>query len=252
MRSWAIAALGLALCAAPAWARQEAGQTRTATALSHQIERYLAAKLAKNKDFADVHASVRQRVVTLEGSVPNYRAKLEAEHQARHVASVEGVINRLAVTAPVVPDATMQRQIDERLTYDRQFMGQIFNALTVKVHHGVVTVGGVVRDYPDRDSALDIVEDTDGVRGVVDNIEVAPLSPMDDQIRFMAARAIYGRPEFERYALNPAHPIRIVVLNGHVTLEGFVNSEVDKTQAGMIVRRIPGVFSVKNELQVVR
>ncbi len=252
MRSWAILALGLALSVGPAWARQQPGQTQATGALSRQIQTYLLQQLAKNKNFANVHPSVNGRVVTLDGSVPNYRAKLEAEHQARQVSSVDGVINRLAVHTPTVPDAVMQKQIAERLTYDRQFMGQIFNALTVTVHNGVVTLGGVALDYPDRNSALDIVDDTNGVKGVVDHIRVAPLSPMDDQIRFMAARAIYGRPEFERYALNPAHPIRIVVLNGHVTLEGVVNSEVDKTMAGMIVSRIPGVFSVKNNLQVVR
>ncbi len=253
MRSWPILALGLVLSAGPAWARQgRPDQNQATSALSRQIVSYLEQRYAKNKNFADVHPSVNHHVVTLTGSVPDYRSKLEAEHEARQISSVDGVISHLVVNAPTVPDAVMEKQIAERLTYDRQYMGQIFNALTVKVHNGVVTVGGEVLDYPDRDSALDIVDDTDGVKGVIDHIQVAPLSPMDDQIRFMAARAIYGNPQFERYAINPAHPIRIVVLNGHVTLEGVVNSEVDKTAAGMAVSSIPGVFSVKNNLQVVR
>ncbi|MGH9393970.1 MAG: BON domain-containing protein, partial [Terriglobales bacterium] len=193
---------------------------------------------------------VEDRVVTLTGPVSSFRAKLEAEHDARQVESVNGVVNQLQVNGPAVPDAQLKHELADRLTYDRMGMGQTFNALSLQVHNGVVTVGGEVRDYPDRDSAVDIVADTKGVKGLVDHIKVAPLSPMDDQIRLQAARAIYGNPSLLRYANDPAHPIRIAVANGHVTLVGVVGSQVDKSVAGNAVRSLPGVFSVKNDLVV--
>jgi hyperosmotically inducible protein len=247
-----VAVLALALAAAPAWAQQMTPRAAQTQALARQVVSYLEQHYATHKDLVNVRPSVSDGVVTLAGTVPNYRAKLEAEHQARQISSVSGVINHLRVVTPAVPDAKLKQEIADRLVYDRMYMGQTFNALTVEVRDGVVTVGGMVRDYPDRDSALDIVDDTAGVKGVIDHIKVAPLSPMDDRIRFLAARAIYGNPQFERYALDPAHPIRILVDNGHVTLAGVVNSQVDKTMAGNLVRQISGVFSVKNDLVVSR
>ncbi len=53
-----------------------------------------------------------------------------------------------------------------------------------------------------------------------------------------------------RYALNPAHPIRIVVNRGDLLLEGTVATPMEKIVAGIVASGIPGVFSVRNNLQV--
>lgn len=227
--------------------QNQPGQTR---ALDAQIQRYLTEQLSQTKGLEDVRATVNDQVVTLTGSVPNYRDYLEANHKARSIGSVTGIIDRIRVNAPEVPDEQLQNDLAQRLTYDRIGMGQIFNNLTLQVRDGVVTVGGEVIDYADRDSALDIIAGTKGVRGVVDRIRVSPTSQFDDEIRYEAARAIYGNPALRRYWLNPAHPIRIIVNNGHVTLDGVVDSQLDKTLAGTAVNSIPGVFSVRNNLIV--
>lgn len=243
-----VLSLGLAAGAAPPAApQQKAAATR---ALDAQIGRYLQDQYANKKNLADVHVSVSDRVVTLRGSVPDYRSYLEANHIARQVGSVDGIIDHLKVDAPHVPNRKLESEIATRLTYDRLGMGQIFNNLTLDVHDGVVTVGGSVHDYASRDSALDIIADTRGVKAVRDHIQVAPTSIFDDQIRVAVARAIYRNPTLRRYALNPAHPIRIVVDNGHVTLDGVVASQLDKTVAGHAAKAVPNVFSVKNNLIV--
>ncbi|MGH9489030.1 MAG: BON domain-containing protein [Terriglobales bacterium] len=240
--------LGLAAGAAPLPAPpQKAAATQ---ALDGQISRYLQDQYANKKTLADVRVSVNDRVVTLRGSVPDYRAYLEANHIARQVGSVDGIIDHLTVNAPYVPDEKLKNQIATRLAYDRLGMGQIFNSLTLEVHDGVVTVGGNVHDYASRDSALDIIANTRGVKAVRDHIQVAPTSIFDDQTRVAVARAIYRNPTLRRYALNPAHPIRIVVDNGHVTLDGVVASQLDKTVAGHAAKVVPNVFSVKNNLIV--
>jgi len=87
------------------------------------------------------------------------------------------------------------------------------------------------------------------VRDLVDNIKVAPLSNVDDQLRRALFTAIYGYTALNRYALDPAKQIRIVVINGHVTLVGSVDSAMDKQMAGMRANGVPGVFSVENDLQ---
>jgi len=102
----------------------------------------------------------------------------------------------------------------------------------------------------DKDSALSLVGNTPGVRDVIDELEVAPLSPNDDRIRLDEARAIYGFPALNRYALDPAKSIRITVVNGHVTLNGVVDSQGDKNIAGIQANGVSGVFAVTNNLQV--
>lgn len=239
-----------ALAAAPPQPAPQTPKAAATHALDRQIQHYLRRQFAQQKSLAHVTATVSDRVVTLRGSVPDYRAYLQAGHIARQIGSVNGVIEQVKVNAPAVPDAKLRKQLAERLTYDRIGEGQIFNNLTLKVRNGVVTVGGNVDDYASRDSALDIIANTKGVKAVRDHIHVAPTSIFDDQIRFQTARAIYGNPELRRYALNPAHPIRIVVNNGHVTLYGVVASKLDRRVAGNAARQVPGVFSVKNDLIV--
>jgi hyperosmotically inducible protein len=229
-----------------------APQANTGTASDQQIEATLRQEFAAKSALRAVTVAVRGGVATLAGSVPDYRAWLEANHRARQVRGVIGVVDQLRVNATSVPDAQLQRLLAQRLEYDRIGMGQIFNNLTLEVHDGMVVVGGQVASYADRDSALDIIADTPGVRGVQDRITVAPTSINDDRIRFLAARAIYGNPTLLKYRIDPAHPIRIVVANGRIRLEGVVNSQLDKTVAGNAARSVPGVFGVQNNLVVAK
>ena len=86
---------------------------------------------------------------------------------------------------------------------------------------------------------------------VDDKVEVLPLSGFDDRIRLAELRAVYGNSALFRYNLTgPIAPIRILVKNGNVTLEGVVASETDKNIAGLAANGVPGVFSVTNKLQV--
>ena len=93
----------------------------------------------------------------------------------------------------------------------------------------------------------------DGLVAVsADQIEVLPPSPMDDRIRTRLFRAIYGYPALEKYALGVQKPIRIIVKNGRVNLEGVVDNETDKNLAGLRANGVSGIFSVTNNLQVVK
>jgi len=88
------------------------------------------------------------------------------------------------------------------------------------------------------------------VKNVVDEIDVAPVSPFDDDLRVRLARAIYSQPSLQRYALDPQAPIRIVVENGQVELAGVVLNKGDRQIAYAQASSVPGVFSVKNNLMV--
>jgi hyperosmotically inducible protein len=88
------------------------------------------------------------------------------------------------------------------------------------------------------------------VSSVVNEIEVLPLSPNDDQIRRAAFRAIYSDPSLSRYAESAVPSIHIIVKNGNVTLEGVADNDTDKNLANLRANGVPNVFSVKNNLVV--
>jgi hyperosmotically inducible periplasmic protein len=91
----------------------------------------------------------------------------------------------------------------------------------------------------------------EGVTQVVNNIEVLPLSPMDDQTRRAEYRAIYGDPALStRYGYRALPSIHIIVKNGNVTLEGVVANEADKNLVNIRANGVPNVFAVQNNLQV--
>ena len=94
------------------------------------------------------------------------------------------------------------------------------------------------------------VKGIEGVASVVNNIEVLPVSPMDDQLRRAVFRAIYGDRGLSRYSIQAVPSIHIIVKNGNVTLEGVVDNETDKNLAGLRANGVPNVFSVKNNLVV--
>jgi hyperosmotically inducible protein len=209
-------------------------------------------KSLDSKRFKDVKSSVQNGVVTLTGTVELYSAKMDADDRAHHRKNVKGVENLIEVAGPEVDDVTLRNKLAEKLAYDRVgYNTTAFNALTIGVDKGVVTLGGVAYGPTDKDSALSLVENYPGVKDVIDNVEVAPVSPMDDRIRLAEARSIYGFPQLNKYALDPAKPIRITVVNGNVTLSGVVDSQSDKDVANIRANAVSGVFKVVNNLEVV-
>jgi hyperosmotically inducible protein len=174
--------------------------------------------------------------------------KVNAEKRARKIKNVDGLRNHIRVAGPAVPDAELTDRLTARLRYDRIGYGIMFNNLNVQVQDGTVTIGGKVRDYPDRDSAIAIAETTPGVKDVMDEIEVASASTSDDELRLRLARAIYGHSALQKYALDPQAPIRIVVDGGQVELHGMVLTGMEKQVAFTAANSVPGVFSVKNHI----
>jgi len=126
----------------------------------------------------------------------------------------------------------------------------VFDNLAFKVDGYDVTLLGQVTKPTLKSDAEGAVKRIEGVEKIDNQIEVLPLSPMDDRLRQNLYRAIYGYPALQRYAMPVLKPIRIIVKNGHVTLEGVVDSQADKNIAGIRANGVHGVFSVVNNLAV--
>ena len=126
----------------------------------------------------------------------------------------------------------------------------VFDNLQYSVNGSEVTLSGQVWQPVTKQDAETSVKGIEGVTKVINNIEVLPLSPMDDGIRRAEYRAIYGAPELQRYAMGVLPSIHIIVKNGHVTLIGTVDNEMDKNVAVIRANSVPNVFSVDDKLQV--
>jgi hyperosmotically inducible protein len=224
----------------------------SAFAADSQQDVISAAKSKLNKSqFKNVRVSIDSSdVATLTGSVDLYEYKADAEKRVSKIKGVTAVRNQIEVAGPTVPDEELKQKLGEKLAYDRVGYGNVFNAIGLNVQNGVVTLAGHARTYVDKDSAVALVSTYPGVKDVIDEIEVDPTSMMDDQTRMAVARAIYGYPTLNKYAIDPAKPIRISVQNGNVSLYGTVDSQADKETANIRANGVPGVFSVKNYLQV--
>jgi hyperosmotically inducible periplasmic protein len=128
----------------------------------------------------------------------------------------------------------------------------VFDWLQAQVKpDGTVTLMGEVTRPTTKDDAESRVKKLEGANRVVNNIEVLPLSPMDDQLRVALYRTIFrfDSPLF-RYGTQSVPPIHIIVKNGRVTLKGTVLNQGDSQIAYMAARGVPGTFEVKNELQI--
>ena len=150
------------------------------------------------------------------------------------------------------PSAKEEERITKAVRHELLMLPYVgvFDNLAFKVEGRNVTLLGQVVRPTMKSDAESRVKRIEGVEHVDNQIEVLPVSPMDDQLRHRLYRAIYRYPALQKYAIVPQKPIRIIVKNGHLTLEGVVDSEADKNIAGIRANGVSGIFSVDNNLRV--
>ena len=153
-------------------------------------------------------------------------------------------------TRQIPPQATerIAREVRHQLVMLPYY--NVFDNLAFSVTGYDVTLKGQVTDPTLKKDAERAVKTVEGVEHVDNQIQVLPTSLMDNQLRQRLYRAIYGFPSLQKYSTPVIQPIRIIVANGHVTLEGVVDNETDKNLAGVRANGVHGVFSVTNNLQV--
>jgi hyperosmotically inducible protein len=152
----------------------------------------------------------------------------------------------------VQPGGTGQGRIEKEVRHELVMLPHfgVFDDLEFSVNGNTVALMGRVTRPTLKSDAENAVMQIEGVGRVDNQIEVLPLSPMDDRIRVAEYRSIYGRPGLDRYALQAVPPIHILVDRGRVTLVGVVSSQGDKDLAGVRAKTVGGVFAVDNKLRV--
>jgi len=156
--------------------------------------------------------------------------------------AAEGAISEKGLTR-------MQRQVRHELVM-LPYYGVFDNFYFTVEPSGTVILRGQVTRPTLKSSAENVVKDVEGVTKVVNEIEVLPLSPNDDNLRVALYRAIYGQSQLNRYALAAVPSIHIIVKNGQATLEGVAANSGDRNVAGIQANGVSGVFSVTNNLRV--
>ena len=151
------------------------------------------------------------------------------------------------------PSARAEERIQREVRHELLMLPWfgVFDNIAYKVEGYNVTLTGQVVRPSLKSDAEGAVKHIEGVEHVDNQIEVLPTSPMDDRLRIRLFQAIYEYAPLQKYALGVLKPIRIIVKNGHVTLEGVVDSEGDKNLANLRANGVSGIFSVTNNLHVV-
>ena len=126
----------------------------------------------------------------------------------------------------------------------------VFDNLEYKVDGSTVTLVGQVTRPTLKSDAENVVKKIEGVEKVDNQIEVLPLSPNDDRIRRAVYMALARSPQLDRYFMQAVAPIRIIVKNGNVTLEGVVGDKGDSDVANITANGVSGAFGVTNHLRV--
>ncbi len=151
-----------------------------------------------------------------------------------------------------VPGTQSMNRIEREVRHELVMLPYygVFDNLAFRVDGSNVTLLGQVTRPTLKSDAENVVKRIEGVEHVNNQIQVLPLSSMDDRIRLATYRAIFSQPGLDRYAMQAVPPIHIIVDNGKVTLVGVVANQQDKELAGTKANGVPGVFSVTNDLRV--
>ena len=176
----------------------------------------------------------------------------------RHMLSLAAAVSVLSLPLAAQNQREISPQAEQRIQKEVRHelvmlpYLDVFDNLAFKVDGYDVTLLGQVVKPSLKSDAENAVKRIEGVEKVINQIEVLPVSSVDDQLRRRLFRAIYGYPALQRYALPTIKPIRIIVKNGHATLEGVVDTDSDKNLVGIRANGVPGLFSVTNNLVVAK
>lgn len=185
---------------------------------------------------------------------PNYSVKPSYRKRTSLLAAAAILLVAQTALAGQGVSEAAQARLERQVRHELLMLPfySVFDNLMFRVDGYQVTLLGQVTRPTLKSDAEAVVKRIEGVERVVNQIEVLPVSSFDDRIRLALYRAIYGHSAMLQHAMNPIAPIRIIVKNGDVTLEGVVASEMAKNIAYMQARGVFGVFSVTNNLKVSR
>ncbi|MBX6316667.1 MAG: BON domain-containing protein [Isosphaeraceae bacterium] len=141
-------------------------------------------------------------------------------------------------------DAELQADVLDELTWEPSVEAM---EVVATVRDGVVTLTGRVPSAEQKQAAEQAVKRVAGVKGVANDLEVAPAGPAiptDDEIARAAVRALEAKTEV------PVGRVQVTVSDGRVLLEGSVDTDEQKQAAEEAVQDLVGVRAVENRIAI--
>lgn len=191
---------------------------------------------------AEIGVAVKNGIVTLSGRVDSFSKKMTAERATKKVMGVKAIAEDIQID--VFPHDRTDAEIAESvLRALRWHSGVQEEKVKIRVENGVVKLEGEVEWNFQRSNARMAIEHIDGVRSVINLIEVKPaVKPTDIQQKISNA--------FHRHATLDAKNITVEVNGSRITLRGTVRSFAEKEDADYAAWTAPGVTIVDNRLEL--
>ena len=212
---------------------------------NHELKEYVEKALdwEPSVDATDVGVTVHEGVVTLRGSVPTYAEKWAAERVALHVYGVKAVADDVEVhpsTGYERTDTDIAQAAVSALAWNTLVPR---DCVTVAVSKGWMTLAGTLEWRYQKDAAASAVRALIGVKGLSNEIVVAPrVSSTDVQAKIEAA--------FKRSAEIDAKRVHVAAKDGKVILTGNVRSWAERQEAERAAWAAPGVTQIDDRLTI--
>jgi osmotically-inducible protein OsmY len=192
--------------------------------------------------------SVSGGVVTITGTVASLWLKEETINRTLKVSGIAQLVSEVMIAKAESDEKLAMEVIDKIQHYD---LFTVYDDFQGSVKNGIVHLRGAVTDEKKLDDVIERVAKIRGVQEIDNKVTVLPASQDDNRLRVTIANAIYSLSDFERYSMaNP--PIHVIVNRGHVTLVGFVRSEIEKRKAYEAARFVNGVLALDDRVVVAK
>lgn len=221
---------------------------RAAAATDSQIKAEVNRQLARlDRGAARLTVDVKDGVVSLSGDIATLWLKEEAIRRALKVEGVQSL--QATLTIPRAEnDRALVRDVGDRIRhYD---LYTVYDSIEGRVSNGRVRLEGAVTEEKKSADIVERVAKVKGVQAIDNRMEVLPASQSDDRLRVVIATAIYNDQAFGDYSMVDP-PVHVIVNNGHVTLVGYVRSQIERIKAESIARSVQGVLALENKVQLV-
>ena len=191
-----------------------------------------------------IEVAVAAGIVTLTGTVPSYAERIAARHAVERINGVRAIADDLSVVSPphhVRTDTELARVVATALEHAAHLPARTVHA---SVDGGWVTLEGSVPWHYQRCAAADALRHVAGIRGISNNITIAPAEPLTADAASRIENAL------RRSAALDCKTILVLIADGQITLRGTVRSWAECRDAERAAWSAPGVRAVINRLTV--